>query len=108
MAHELLNEYYDPKDLNKADIFSLGATMYELIIGEDLPCNGEEWHLIRQGKLEKLEKNVGVSEKLKLLVRNLMANNPENRPSADDLLEHEVFFEEERGSWRFKTPKSNM
>jgi wee1-like protein kinase len=35
--------------LTKADIFSLGASIYELMINEDLPKNGEDWHRIRKG-----------------------------------------------------------
>jgi hypothetical protein len=46
-------------DLTKADIFSLGATIYELCLGRKLGC-GEvnsdtelsEWHNIRDGKLD--------------------------------------------------------
>ena len=37
-------------DLRKADIFSLGAMMYELMSGTDLATNGEAWHLLRSGE----------------------------------------------------------
>lgn len=88
---ELLNEYNDCKDLHKADIFSLGATIYELIIGEELPCNGEEWHQIRDGKLEKMEKNKRFSESFKKIISTLLSSNPKNRPTAQEILEHEYF-----------------
>ena len=90
MAQELLNEN---KDLSKADIFSLGATMYELIIGEDLPCNGEEWHRIRQGNLEKLEATNGISRGLKELIKGMMAEEAKNRPNAEEILGSEILRE---------------
>lgn len=93
MAQELLNEN---KDLSKADIFSLGATIYELIIRENLPCNGEEWHQIRQGKLDKMDKVVGISKEFKTLVSSLMAEDPKIRPSANEILENEILKEERR------------
>ena len=49
MAPELLQEYFGTgdfdeckNDLTKADIFSLGATIYEFMIGQVLPKNGEK------------------------------------------------------------------
>lgn len=49
MAPELLAEYFGSgefdnckNDLTKADIFSLGATIYEFMIGEVLPKNGDK------------------------------------------------------------------
>ena len=45
MAPELLNDIDNHKlyDLTKADVFSLGLTIYELIINELLPKNGPKW-----------------------------------------------------------------
>lgn len=34
-------------DLTKADIFSLGASIYELCLGRKLAAEGEEWRMIR-------------------------------------------------------------
>eukprot|EP00598_Pedospumella_elongata_P011809 CAMPEP_0184988102 /NCGR_PEP_ID=MMETSP1098-20130426/22969_1 /TAXON_ID=89044 /ORGANISM="Spumella elongata, Strain CCAP 955/1" /LENGTH=61 /DNA_ID=CAMNT_0027512773 /DNA_START=62 /DNA_END=244 /DNA_ORIENTATION=- len=43
-------------DAYKADIFSLGATVYELCLGRYLGAEGEEgiaeWHSIRDGHLD--------------------------------------------------------
>eukprot|EP01067_Filipodium_phascolosomae_P008237 Filipodium_phascolosomae@DN694_c0_g1_i1.p1 len=44
-----------PKLLTKADMFSLGAMAYQMLLGRDLPLNGTEWHDIREGKLYKDE-----------------------------------------------------
>lgn len=35
----------------QCDIFSLGITVYELVLGEPLPANGPEWQAIRHGHL---------------------------------------------------------
>ena len=47
MSAELLQD--GPKDLTKCDVFSLGATVYEICRGRPLPPNGPEWHAIRSG-----------------------------------------------------------
>lgn len=47
---ELLNPSTN-RDLTKCDVFSLGCTVYEIILGEKLPKNGKEWIAIREGKL---------------------------------------------------------
>lgn len=66
MAKELLNEYSNIKaipDLRKADIFSLGAMMYELMSGIDLTTNGEAWHTLRSGNPNmKILRDRGYSE----------------------------------------------
>jgi hypothetical protein len=51
----------------QCDLFSLGITVYELILGRPLPPNGPEWTAIRQGQL-------GVPEnELTMLLALLMA-----------------------------------
>ncbi len=62
MAKELLNEYDFEKlkekniNLTKADIYSLGLTLFQLMIGHKytLPINGQKWKNIRKGKLPHL------------------------------------------------------
>ena len=44
----------DELDLRKADVFSLGCSMYAVITSEELPRNGALWHEIRNGKLRYL------------------------------------------------------
>lgn len=36
---------------DRLDVFALGASVYELLRGTELPKNGQSYHDIRQGKL---------------------------------------------------------
>lgn len=51
MARELLNNHnpHEVPDLTKADVYSFGITLYELITLEELPNNGAIWHELRDG-----------------------------------------------------------
>lgn len=70
MASELLRLIGgEMPDLTKADIFSLGCSIYELMNGLSLPMNGEGWQEIRRGVLEFRE---GFSEELKETIRRMM------------------------------------
>jgi wee1-like protein kinase len=71
-------------DLTKADMFSLGATVYEIMRGKELPKNGEEWHHIRS---DALSIEGPYSDELKAVVRSLLSRNPVRRPSAQELLD---------------------
>ena len=52
MPRELLNyDSNNPFDLRKCDIFSLGASIYEVVRGVRLPQRGDEWHAMRNGTL---------------------------------------------------------
>jgi len=53
LAKEILNE--DHTHLAKADIFSLGLSIFELASKTELPKNGDEWHQLRSGTLPPLE-----------------------------------------------------
>lgn len=51
LAKEVLRG--DLSNLPKADVFSLGLVCYELATNpKALPCNGEEWHALRNGHFE--------------------------------------------------------
>lgn len=52
MPQEILNEIFD--HLDKVDIFSLGAAVYELIRGSPLPESGHPFLNLREGKLPLL------------------------------------------------------
>lgn len=52
LPNEILQE--DFRFLIKADIFSLGITLYEAGGGGPLPKNGPEWHKLRNGEVPDL------------------------------------------------------
>jgi wee1-like protein kinase len=101
LASEVLEEVTAEHipDLTKADIFSLGASVLELMKGTSLPKNGQDWLDIRSGNF--MIPN-GFSFKLRENVRKMLAREPETRPSAEFLLEH-VFIskkQEELLKWK--------
>lgn len=66
-------------NLEKADVFSLGASTLELGRGSPLPSNGGLWHQVRKGKFSL----PGHSSHLFRLVGSLMHHDPNSRPSAE-------------------------
>ncbi|XP_046657333.1 wee1-like protein kinase [Daphnia pulicaria] len=82
---EILQENYD--NLAKADIFSLGLTIYEMAGGGQLPKNGDEWHAIRQGRLPY---NGRYSIELHNLLELMIHPDPTLRPSTQVLTQHPV------------------
>lgn len=54
LPQEILNE--DFTNLTKADIFSLGMTLYEAGGGDTLPKYGQSWHDLRNGKIPDLKR----------------------------------------------------
>lgn len=87
LACEVLEEADSARvpDLTKADIFSLGASMLELMTGQSLPKNGPEWHDIRNGNVQV---PAGFSYKLRKYIQLMLKRNPDERPSAEFLLEN--------------------
>jgi len=83
MSMELLSG--DLEDLTKSDIFSLGATMYEICLGrsQDLPSDGQEWQDMRSGILLPM---TNTPFDLQMIVREMMAPEWRTRPSAEELL----------------------
>lgn len=49
---ELLNA--DTRHLDKADVFALGMTLYELATGKPLPSNGRRYQELREGRIPML------------------------------------------------------
>jgi len=92
VAPELLNcdDCEDEIDLKKCDIFSLGMTAFELLTDHNAPPNGDEWHQLRNGKLDLLEAIPGISQRLKILIRRMLGKSPFERPSAQELLAHDL------------------
>jgi serine/threonine protein kinase len=105
---ELIDFSLAKVDLMKCDIFSLGASLYELCLGRFLGEGGggggvDEWHNIRDGILDEenlssnKEGNVSYSKEWKELLRRMMFPIPAERPTAKDLLEKaEKYFERKR------------
>ncbi|KAL7550522.1 hypothetical protein ACHAWF_013741 [Thalassiosira exigua] len=77
----------DLLDFVPKDIFSLGATMYEIISGKPLPACGQEWQDLRNGKLPALP---GAMPCLYAIIREMMHPDPDKRPTASDLLSREA------------------
>ena len=69
--------------LDRADIWSLGATAYELARGAPLPASGEEYQALRRGEMAPI---VGFSLPFQTLLASLMKEDPAARPTARALL----------------------
>eukprot|EP01113_Clastostelium_recurvatum_P017324 TRINITY_DN20295_c0_g1_i1.p1 TRINITY_DN20295_c0_g1~~TRINITY_DN20295_c0_g1_i1.p1 ORF type:complete len:477 (-),score=32.41 TRINITY_DN20295_c0_g1_i1:72-1502(-) len=81
MAPELLEERFSPK----ADIFSLGITIYEMATGYDLPGSGQLWRDLRKGKIQ-FPDDRPMSSELSRIIIDMMHPDPNQRPSAADVL----------------------
>lgn len=92
MSMELLSGDYR-SDLTKSDIFSLGATMYEICLGRPLPMNGQEWQDIRAGRLSPLSNS---DSDMANIIRRMMDPIAANRPSPDSLLKHPQLLSDEQ------------
>ncbi|KAL0370589.1 UNVERIFIED_CONTAM: Wee1-like protein kinase [Sesamum angustifolium] len=91
MPQEILNENYD--DLDKVDIFSLGASIYELVRGSPLPESGPHFLNLREGKLPLLP---GHSLQFQNLIKVMMDADPVRRPSAKELVDNPIFYRHKR------------
>ncbi|GLC77229.1 hypothetical protein PLESTF_001901400 [Pleodorina starrii] len=67
---------------DRLDIFALGASAYELLRGSELPKNGQPYHDIRAGKIFL----PGSNQRLVALLKKMMAPDPAQRPTAEQLL----------------------
>jgi len=79
--------------LDRADIFSLGATAFELARGAPLPSHGDEYQALRRGKLPALH---GFSVSFQQMVAGMMREDPTARPTARALLKSQALAETER------------
>ena len=77
---ELLNDNFD--NLDRSDVFSLGASLYELAIGTSLPSHGSDYQALRQGVAPR----GAVAASLHALCVAMMSPIPLDRPSAADVL----------------------
>ena len=87
LAQEVLTHQYKTDiDFTKADIFSLGISVYEMITGDDLPLNGEKWSDLRKNRITMDERTIEYTRELKELVREMMEEDYEKRPTAEQIL----------------------
>ncbi|KAJ1449721.1 kinase-like domain-containing protein [Pelagophyceae sp. CCMP2097] len=90
MSRELLDDddfraaSAPPRDLTKCDVFSLGATAYEICTGQPLPANGARWHALRDGRLDPLP---SADMELCACVARMMHADAPMRPRASELLQ---------------------
>jgi len=77
---ELLND--DFSALDRADVFSLGVSIYELATAVPLPSSGEEYRAIRRGVVDA---RADVSPFLRAVVVACASPTPASRPSAREL-----------------------
>eukprot|EP00581_Thalassiosira_minuscula_P003968 CAMPEP_0183747186 /NCGR_PEP_ID=MMETSP0737-20130205/67137_1 /TAXON_ID=385413 /ORGANISM="Thalassiosira miniscula, Strain CCMP1093" /LENGTH=804 /DNA_ID=CAMNT_0025982895 /DNA_START=182 /DNA_END=2593 /DNA_ORIENTATION=+ len=99
MSKDLLD--FNPKNLTKCDIFSLGATMYEVCSGQPLPLCGQEWQDLRNGKVPPLP---GTMPALNAIIREMMHPDPKKRPSATELLSREILSGDKNGNSLLGSP----
>ncbi|KAK3415568.1 hypothetical protein EUGRSUZ_H01185 [Eucalyptus grandis] len=88
MPHEILNENFDHLDLEKVDIFALGASVYELVTGSTLMKSGPQFLNLREGNLPLPP---GHSLPFQNLLKVMMDADPTARPSAKELLANPIF-----------------
>jgi len=106
MSMELLSG--DHSDLTKSDVFSLGASLYEVCLGRPLPANGDEWQRIRAGILYPMPH---ISQDLRKLIIEMMNPEASQRPTAKHLLQRRQLMSEEQQQLlteRNKAEKANM
>ena len=77
-APELLREGYYTESI---DIWGIGLVMYALLTGHKLKREKE----VVEEQVQDIE---GVSEECKSFLKRLLSENPEDRPSADELREN--------------------
>lgn len=80
------------RDLTKCDIFSLGITIYEIVINKSLPSDGQEWQDLRAGKLAPM---AGAPLALQQIIQQMMYPNGSERPTAAELLKHRQLLSDE-------------
>lgn len=90
----------DHSDLTKADMFSLGATIYATVVG-DLPADGPDWHNLRQGRFAPPPDDA----ELHSILTHLLHPTPAARPSATVLLQHPRLLSDEQKALNMERSK---
>ena len=108
MSMELLAG--DHTDLTKSDIFSLGATLYEISLRRPLPLNGQEWQDFRAGRLTPLPQARNPQEEdpeLMTMLEQMMHPTAKQRPAASELLKRRQLLSDEQKAL-IKVVEANM
>jgi len=82
LALEVLQEKYS--NLQAADIFSLGMSMYELLTDEDLPHNGLEWQSLRKNHFEG--RTMRCTKLMRNIITTMMSAVPAERYTAKQIM----------------------
>ncbi|XP_018784172.1 PREDICTED: wee1-like protein kinase isoform X2 [Bactrocera latifrons] len=77
----------DFSNLFKADIFSLGMTLFEAAGGGPLPKNGPEWQNLRNGEVPNIPT---LSPEFNELIKLMTHPDPEKRPSSTSIFNHPI------------------
>lgn len=88
MAPELLASSENVS--TKSDMFSFGLTLLEIATKIEIPANGSAWQDLREGVLPDAYLD-HLSSSLVDIIKQLLNPNPEERPSASELMYHEYF-----------------
>lgn len=89
-------------DLSKCDIFSLGCSIYELVTQKELPKGGPDWERIREKPISiDSFKDMPYSPEMLSIMIQMMNPNPNERPSAKDLLATRYLRTSEEGLLKF-------
>lgn len=83
---EILNDDY--RNLPAADMFALGASIYELARGSTLPSSGPQYQAIRRRQLMLLP---NFSASIQQTIKLLLHEDPKQRPTAESLLACDLF-----------------
>lgn len=78
---EVMNSSYT--QLDKADVFALGATLFELASGNELPSGGQLYEDLRREKVPLLP---NLTTSMMQTIRMMMRFDPSQRPSASQVL----------------------
>ncbi len=93
MAKELLRN--TPLD-QSADMFSFGLVMLEIAAGFDLPAEGDDWHVLRQGEIPNFLKDQRLSHtlwteirrrELQIIVSEMIQEDASKRPTSLDIVQ---------------------
>ena len=77
------------KQLKKADIFSLGIILFEIMVQGDitLPKDGHLWKKLRNDQVDSMLSRYPVTNSFKRIVTKMMSSKPSKRPTAESLIQ---------------------